>query len=304
MTDALTVTFWGVRGSYPMPGPSTVRVGGNTACVSVRAGKQLIIFDAGTGVIGLGRALIAQQQSDDRPITMTLFVSHTHHDHTQGFPFFSPIYLPSTTLYVFGPRTLHEDLERALARAMLPPVFPISFDQLPCTRVMRNLNEGQVVVLNDGAVHEPRVLYEQRDVLPAAPDSVLIRVMRSHAHPQGVFVYRLEYGNQAIVYATDTEGYADGDQRLIKFARGASLLIHDAQYTEAEYASQTMPKQGWGHSTWQMAAGVAQAAGAQQLVLFHHEPEHNDAMLEQLANDTRKIFPATLLAYEGLEIKL
>ena len=304
MTDALTVTFWGVRGSYPAPGPLTARVGGNTACVSVRAGKHLIILDAGTGVIGLGRALIAQQQMDGKPITATLLISHTHHDHTQGFPFFTPIYSPSTTLYVFGPRTLHDDLERVLSRAMLPPVFPISFDQLPCARVMRNLNEGEAIVMNDGNGSEPRVLVEQRDDIPSSPETVLIRVLRSHAHPQGVFVYRIEHGNQSVVYATDTEGYANGDQRLIKFVRGASLLIHDAQYTESEYSNQTMPKQGWGHSTWQMAVGVAQAAGVQKLVLFHHEPEHNDDILKQLEKDACIAFPSTVLAHEGMQITL
>lgn len=304
MTNALTLTFWGVRGSYPMPGPSTTRLGGNTACVSAQAGNHLIILDAGTGVIGLGRSLIAQQQIDGKPITATLLVSHTHHDHTQGFPFFNPIYSSSTTLYVFGPRTLHEDLEQVLSRAMLPPVFPVSFDQLPCARVMRNLGEGEAIVLNDGNGSEPRVLVEQRDELPASPEVVLIRVLRSHAHPQGVFVYRIEYGNQSVVYATDTEGYPSGDQRLIKFAHGASLLIHDAQYTESEYSNQGMPKQGWGHSTWQMAVGVAQAANAQKLVLFHHEPEHSDDMLDQLVKDARQVFPSTLLAYEGLQIKL
>jgi len=269
----------------------------------VRAGNHRLILDAGTGLIGLGRALMAEYRNDKKPITATLLFSHTHHDHTQGFPFFTPLYLPSTTLYVFGPRTLHEDLEQVLSRAMLPPVFPITLDQLPCVRVMRNLSEGEVVTLNNGN-SEPRVMLEHRDALPASSDAVLVRVMRSYAHPQGVFIYRIEYDNQAIVYATDTEGYTSSDQRLIRFARGAGLLIHDAQYTESEYASTVAPRQGWGHSTWQMAVGVAQAAGVQRLALFHHEPEHEDDALEKLEQDAQAHFPATVLAREGMQIEL
>jgi phosphoribosyl 1,2-cyclic phosphodiesterase len=303
MNGSIQVTFWGVRGSYPTPGPRTARIGGNTSCIQVRAGKHNIILDAGTGIIGLGRALMAQHRTNNQSITATLLFSHTHHDHTQGFPFFNPIYSPTTTLYVFGPKTLHEDLEQVLSRAMLPPVFPVDFDRLPCTRVMRNLNEGEVIVLNHQD-NVPRVLAEYRDALPASEENVLIRVMRSHAHPQGVFVYCIEHRGKSVVYATDTEGYANGDQRLINFVRGATMLIHDAQYTETEYASAISPRQGWGHSTWQMAVDVAKASGVQQLVLFHHEPEHDDATLEQIEKHVQSVFPATVLAREGVTLQV
>lgn len=302
MSGSIEVTFWGVRGSYPMPGPRTARVGGNTSCVQVRAGSHNIILDAGTGIISLGRALMAGQNPNPS-ITATLLFSHTHHDHTQGFPFFNPIYSPTTTLYVFGPKTLHEDLEQVLSRAMLPPVFPVDFDRLPCTRVMRNLSEGEVIVFNHSD-SMPRVLAEYRDALPASQDNVLIRVMRSHAHPQGVFVYCVEYNGKSVVYATDTEGYANGDQRLINFVRGSTMLIHDAQYTESEYASSSSPRQGWGHSTWQMAVDVAKASRVQKLVLFHHEPEHDDETLERLEQHVCTVFPNTILAREGMTLQV
>ncbi|MBI5305575.1 MAG: MBL fold metallo-hydrolase [Chloroflexi bacterium] len=301
--SAITITFWGVRGSYPAPGVQTARVGGNTPCVEICAGNHTIILDAGTGIIALGNAMVAQQRADQKPITATLLISHTHHDHTQGFPFFTPTHYQTTTLHVFGPKTLHQDLQDVLARAMLPPVFPITLDELPCVRFMRNLQEGESILLNSTS-NEPRVFQDARDQLPLTDDVVRIRALRSHAHPQGVFIYCIEYRGKSVVYATDTEGYTGGDQRLINFTRGTSLLIHDAQYLEDEYASITSPRQGWGHSTWQMAVAVARAADAQRLALFHHEPTHDDDRLERLERDAQAAFPNTFLAREGMTIEL
>ncbi len=303
MTASISITFWGVRGSYPAPGPQTARVGGNTPCVQVQAGSHRIILDAGTGVIGLGRAMVDQHHADQKPIVATLFFTHTHHDHTQGFPFFTPTHYPSTTLYVFGPKTLHQDLEEVLSRAMLPPVFPITLDELPCLRVMRNLQEGEAIILNAQDA-EPHLVDERDSVSQNSPAAVAVRWLRSHAHPQGVFIYRIEHGGKSMVFATDTEGYIGGDQRLIEFARGADLLIHDAQYTEQEYTSGATPKQGWGHSTWQMAVTVARAAGVKQLALFHHDPLHSDDMLEKLEKEAQAAFPQTVLAREAMKIDL
>jgi phosphoribosyl 1,2-cyclic phosphodiesterase len=303
MSETMRVTFWGVRGSYPSPGPQTVRVGGNTACVEVCAGQHRIILDAGTGIIRLGSALAAQHYADKTPITATLLFTHTHHDHTQGFPFFKPLYFQTTTLYVFGPKTLEQDLHEVLSRAMLPPVFPITLDQLPCVRVVRNLNESETLVLARDHM-EPQVVTGRLPPTLNVPENVLIHVLRSYAHPQGVYIYRIEYQGKAIVYATDTEGYVGGDQRLVRFARDATLLIHDAQYTEAEYSNPQMSKQGWGHSTWQMAVNVAQMARVQQLVLFHHDPDHSDEMLEKLECDARAAFPATRLAHERMTLEM
>lgn len=299
----MRVTFWGVRGSYPAPGPLTARVGGNTACVEVQAGMHRIILDAGTGIIRLGSALATQHQADKMPIVATVLFTHTHHDHTQGFPFFKPLYFQTTTLYVFGPKTLEEDLHEVLSRAMLPPVFPITLDQLPCVRIVRNLNEGETVVLSANHA-EPQVVNGRLPASLGVPENVLIHALRSYAHPQGVYLYRIEYQGKALVYATDTEGYVGGDQRLIRFARDAALLIHDAQYIEAEYASPQMSKQGWGHSTWQMAVNIAQAAHVKELVLFHHDPDHSDEMLDELERDARAAFPATRLAREGMAVEV
>jgi phosphoribosyl 1,2-cyclic phosphodiesterase len=298
-----SITFWGVRGSYPAPGPKTAGVGGNTPCVEVCAGQHPLIFDAGTGIIGLGHEMANRYRVSKQPITATLFFTHTHHDHTQGFPFFVPARFQLTNLYIFGPKSLHQDLEEVLSRSMLPPVFPITLDELPCLRVVANLKEGQAVILNSADL-TPRVVEIEREVDKIRAEDVVIRVMRSYAHPAGVFTYRVEWDGRAFVFATDTEGYVGDDARLVKFARGADLLVHDAQYTEAEYAHPDSSRQGWGHSTWNMAVAVAQAAQVKRLALFHHEPDHDDATLAQIERDAQALFPAAFVAREGMTVEL
>lgn len=304
MAEPFTVTFWGVRGSYPTPGAQTARIGGNTPCVHVRAGKHNLIFDAGTGIIGLGRQLAAEYKPESNPLNLTLFFTHTHHDHTQGFPFFVPARYQLTTLYIFGPKSLNEDLARVLSLSMLPPVFPITVDELPCRRVVRNLNEGEVILF-DGDEHEPKALWSQRDAdLLQDADALRVHVMKSSAHPQGVFVYRVSFQGRSFVFATDIESYVGNYQRLIQFAQGADLLAHDAQYTDALYLHAPAPRQGWGHSTWRMAVETANAANVKQLALFHHEPEHDDETLEEIEKRAQHVRPDTCLAREGMTFEL
>ena len=302
MSDqTFSVTFWGVRGGYPKPGPTTIRFGGNTTCLQVRAGPHLIIIDAGTGIIGLGEKLIAQRRADKKPIVATLLFTHTHHDHTQGFPFFAPSHLGSSVLHIFGPKLLHHDLEAVLTNAMLPPVYPIRLDELGSMRVIRNIAESEMIVLGEPDA-PPQVCNIYREREACSPWEVRVTIMHSYAHPQGVFLYRIEMGGRKLVVATDTEGYAGGDRRLIKFARGADLLIHDAEYTTKEYLEGGPPKQGWGHSTWEMAVEVAQAAGVSNLALVHHNVHHDDAFMEDLERQAQARFPAAVVAREGLTL--
>lgn len=305
MADPFTVTFWGVRGSYPTPGAQTARIGGNTPCVHVRAGKHNLIFDAGTGIIGLGRALTNEYRPEATPLNLTIFFTHTHHDHVQGFPFFIPSRFQLTTLYIYGPKSLNEDLAGVLSNSMLPPVFPITVDDLACKRVVRNLAEGEVIYF-DGPENEPSVMWSQRDAerLAANPGALCVQVMKSSAHPQGVFIYRVNFQGRSFVFATDVESYVGQYQRLIKFAQGADLIAHDAQYTDALYLDAPVPRQGWGHSTWRMAIETANAAGAKQLALYHHEPEHDDETLEEIEKCAQDVRPATFLAREGMTIEL
>lgn len=307
MAERFAVTFYGVRGSYPTPGFKTARIGGNTSCVHVRAGEHNLIFDAGTGIIALGKMVAQEFKLETKPLNLTLFFTHTHHDHTQGFPFFAPLRFQLTTLYIFGPKNLNEDLARVLMVSMLPPVFPITVEELPCERVVHNLSESQVIMFN-GTPGEPQVMWSQRDAEGLAradnQGALCVQVLRSAAHPQGVFIYRVNFQGRSFVFATDIESYVGNYRRLIKFAQDADLMAHDAQYTDALYLDAPVPRQGWGHSTWRMAVETANAANVKQLALFHHEPEHDDDTLEEIEICARLARPNTFLAREGMTIEL
>jgi phosphoribosyl 1,2-cyclic phosphodiesterase len=300
--NEITIKFWGVRGSHPVPGSATVGYGGNTACVEVRANGHIIIFDAGTGIIGLGRALAADARQDGKPIAATILFSHLHHDHTQGFPFFSPAYHPQARLNLFGMATSVAALSDVLTHNQTPPNFPVTLNDMAAHKDIRSLAESDVIVFGAEGV----AVYKAAEA-PSGPDLLRVRILKSYAHPGGVYIYRLEWGERAIVYATDTEGYVGGDRRLVKFAQGADLLIHDAQYAEAHYRGQMagLPAtQGFGHSTPEMACQVAAAAGVKQLVLFHHDPNYDDEMLSVMDAQAKQCFVNSLAAFEGLEICL
>ncbi|GIV96860.1 MAG: MBL fold metallo-hydrolase [Herpetosiphonaceae bacterium] len=306
MSDEMVVKFWGVRGSYPVPGASTLRYGGNTPCVELRASGQTIILDAGTGIIGLGSELSRRSKETGKPVVATMLFSHMHHDHTQGFPFFTPAYNGSSILYMFGPSIFERNLKELLDRAMLPPAFPVSLEEMNSLKVMRNICETDVVLLGEkvGGVAVRNIYHESVE----NDDSLVrIRTLRSYAHPDGVHTYRIEWKGRSVVYATDTEGYVGGDQRLVAFSRGADILIHDAQYTEEHYLGRrpgAPATQGWGHSTAAMACEVAKQAQVKQLILFHHEPLYDDDTIAQIEEAARRAFPNTISAHEGLEIRL
>ncbi len=303
--DQMVVRFWGVRGSHPVPGMQTVRFGGNTACIEVRAGAHTIILDAGTGIIGLGSELLQRaRQGGTKSVVATIFFSHMHHDHTQGFPFFRPAYIGTSTLNILGPRVFQNDLEQALSLSMLPPSFPVSLDELASLKILRTINESNVVLLGEKPT-DVHVFNRYQSEFDESPDMVQVRTYHSFAHPKnGVNIYRVSWRGKSLVYATDTEGYVAVDQRLVRFARDCDLLIHDAQYRHDDYVNPAEPKQGFGHSTPEMACAVAKEAGARQLVLFHHDPSYADDTIAAIESAARNHFAATQAAYEGLEIIL
>ena len=297
MVDELRTRFWGVRGSYPTPGAGTVKYGGNTACVEIRAGERTIILDAGTGIIPLGRELARIK----RPSEIMLLLSHLHHDHTQGLPFFLPAYMPTTRLHIFGPDGTHESLKNVLEHNQSSETFPISLREMASSKEIQSVRESQVIVWDEIGVHVAE------STVGVSDESIIIHVHKSYAHPGGVHVYRITCQGRSIVYATDTEGYVGTDKRLVTFAKDADILIHDSQYLDEHYWGSLAgfpSTQGYGHSTVTMACDVAGSARVRQLVLFHHEPSYSDGMIAGMETFAQEKFNKAQAAYEGLEIVL
>jgi phosphoribosyl 1,2-cyclic phosphodiesterase len=296
------IKFWGVRGSYPVPGESTMHYGGNTPCVEVQAGRRTIILDAGTGIIGLGQRLVSDLKESGVPLNLTLFFSHLHHDHTQGLPFFAPAYVPNTRLNICVPSIYESPGDDVLVTLMASPKFPLPFQSLGAKIALHNISEYQEIRLG-GSAGDLAVI----DAGSGNPqdDEVIVRALRSYAHPQGVMIYRIDWRGKSLVYATDTEGYQGGDRRLIEFARGADVLIHDAQYSDDHYLGrlETAPvTQGFGHSTAAMACEIAEAAEVGSLVLFHHDPRYDDSEIALIETQANALFANTVAAREGREI--
>jgi len=279
----MQVTFHGVRGSIATSGPRFAGVGGNTTCVEVRHGGERLILDAGTGLRGLGDRLLGEAREAGRRVKATLLFTHLHWDHIQGFPFFAPAFVPGTELTLLGPAEEGGlvTLEDALSRQMTPPCFPVPLAAMAAEKRFGTLAAGQVLELGPFTVHARRL-----------------------QHPQGVLGYRIEAGGKAVCFATDTEVTPDQiDLELLDLARGADLLIHDAQYTDAEYAGADGPcRAGWGHSTYATACRVAEVTGARRLALFHHDPGHDDAMVAKMEADARDHFDAAFAAREGVTV--
>jgi phosphoribosyl 1,2-cyclic phosphodiesterase len=301
------VTFWGVRGSYPVPSREVLAYGGNTTCVTVELAAAseldgaLVILDAGTGLINLGRTLATD---DAEPLTATLLFTHTHHDHLEGLPFFKPAYKASTQLYIFGPKSLSLDLKEILTHEMLPPYFPVTLEEMASTKTIADVSELDSIVL-DIATRVPHVI--RNDAAPPQPTdgTATISISRGTNHPGGgIFNYAIAYKGKRVVFATDVEGSPEANARLIEFARGADLLIHDSQYLDDEYNGPSSNKQGWGHSTVSMAVAVAKGAAVRELILFHHDPEHDDETVARIEAIAKKDFPNCRAAAEGLAIEL
>lgn len=278
MSDAarLTIRFWGVRGSIPTPQEGFLGVGGNTSCVEVRASDgTTLVLDAGTGVRSLGYSLAAEAAG--APTEVHLILSHFHWDHLQGLPFFAPLYTPGQNVRFYA-ATDDDRLLGLLRGQMCPPYFPVPFgDVAAATETIR---------VEDG--------------VPFTVGSMTIQPFPVF-HPQGAHGFRIEVDGAVLVYATDYEhGSERHDDGLREVARGADLLISDAQYTPDEYVL----RRGWGHTTWEHATDLAAEAGVGRLLLFHHDPAHDDAALARICDQARARFPATDLAMEGMEIRL
>jgi phosphoribosyl 1,2-cyclic phosphodiesterase len=300
--DDFRLRFWGVRGSYPVPGPHTLRYGGNTTCLEVQLGRHILVIDAGTGIINLGADLVRRaREQGTGGIHVTLLLTHMHQDHTQGFPFFLPAHQGTSTLYIMGPRTFDAELESTLNHVVLPPSFPVSLYEMPSLKMIRTLSDTEQILI-DPASNGINIynMYQHEPV--HLPEQVSISIHRSLAHPRnGVYIYRIDWRGKSVVFASDTEGYAFADRRLVTFAHNADVLIHDAQYTQADYINR---HQGWGHSTPEMACEVARLSNAGRLILTHYEPRYNDELVAEMEQAAQALFANTTAAYEGLEVVL
>jgi phosphoribosyl 1,2-cyclic phosphodiesterase len=279
----MRITFWGVRGSIPCPGPETVGVGGNTSCVEVRAGKAVLIFDGGTGLRLLGKRMLKEM-----PFVAHLFFSHVHWDHIQGFPFFDPAFVAGNVIHLYGGNNVSRTLEETLAGQMDHPSFPVHLTEMGAQMVFHSVSGFSPVEVDAGD--------GTRAIVSAAPGN----------HPNGVWAYRVDHGGHSVVYATDTEHYAVVDPKLSKLAKGADVLIYDSQYTPEEYAGHTGggPKLGWGHSTFEEAVKLAKSAAVKKLVLYHHDPMQSDAAVAEKERRARELFPNVEAAREGLILEL
>jgi len=268
------VQFWGVRGSIPAPGAETVRYGGNTSCVEMRVGGKRLIFDGGTGLRVLGKALLKHM-----PVEAYMFFTHSHWDHIQGFPFFVPAFVKGNCFHIYGAIAPNgATMQQRLHDQMLHPNFPVPMQVMQSDLKFHDLLPGEVMDL-DGITIETGPLN----------------------HPNTAMGYRITWQGRTAVYATDTEHFPDRlDENLLYLARDADVLIYDACYTDEEYHDPNSPKIGWGHSTWQEAVKIAKAANVKKAVIFHHDPNHSDDFLDDVEAQVQSVFPNSILAREGM----
>jgi phosphoribosyl 1,2-cyclic phosphodiesterase/CheY-like chemotaxis protein len=287
--------FWGVRGSTPAPGPNTVEYGGNTSCIEIRAKGELIILDAGTGLRLLGKQLT--EEFKDQPLNLTILLTHTHWDHIQGLPFFQPVYQPQNRVRILGFEGARHGLSNVLSNQMENPFFPITLQELPANLQIEELKEMKFSIGR-------------------------VRVEACFANHPGICVgYRVFTGETSVAYFPDNEPHyvADGtdpkaaleyvqgqERRMISFLRGVDILIMDTQYDREEYEQH----RGWGHACLDDVVALALKAEVKRLFLFHHDPDHDDAKVTEMAQYARALVKAqngkmqVEAAREGLVVEL
>lgn len=268
---ALSVKFWGVRGSIACPSANHIKYGGNTSCIEVNANGHRLILDAGTGIRGLG-----QTYMKDDVAHIHILLTHTHWDHINGFPFFVPAYDPRRSVHIMAGHLRGADgIQNVLAAQMDNPMFPVPLSAMQAKMRFEDFEAGMSFNI-----------YDDVHVRTAALN-----------HPNGATGYRIEHGGHSICYVTDTE-HVPGklDQNILTLIEGSDLVIYDSTYTEAEFPS----KIGWGHSTWNEGVKLCLEAGAKSMAIFHHDPEHEDLFMDKLGEEAKAVWDGTFIAREGM----
>lgn len=294
----LRVKIYGSRGSYSPTLAQETSVGINTTCLRIDIGNNIVILDAGSGIINCGKELIPEMQKSGRKQwKVNLLFTHMHIDHLVGFPYFALLYMPQSDIHFLAPDILDYKLEDVLNRFMHPPLFPVGMNDLPFKSTFYQVVEGRTIYFYENSFEISTFGDTPKPGWVGKVDS-----LRNYMHPKGgSYFYRFETPEgKKFVVASDTEGFVGGDQRLIKFAAGAEVLFHDAQYLPDEYGA----FQGFGHSTYQMACDVAQKAGVKKLLLGHHDPRYTDETLLQIEKQASEQFTNTELAREKMEFVL
>ncbi len=280
----MLIKFWGVHGSLPRPGASTLKYGGNTPCVEIRSGDTLLILDAGSGIRELGEDIIRRQKSGLLPLRNLkghILISHLHWDHVQGFPFFGPAYQSGNEFQLYCGKGLRHTIKTLMQCQMSQPNFPVRFEDMAAKIVCHEVDDGTTLIL----------------------DSLQVLV-RELSHPGGCYGYRIEAEGRVVTYASDTEITSDVDNKMFELAHNADVLVHDGMFTPEQYHGLNghFSRASWGHSTWEGAVKTAISCSIKHLILFHHG--NDDRTVEAMEKKAREAFPNTTAAYEGLEIHL
>lgn len=298
-----SVKFRGVRGSFPTAGRDFIKYGGNTSCVELNIGERTIILDAGTGIIKSGDDLTekyicsAQKPEKRIPIQTLILISHIHQDHILGLTFFKPLHISSSNIKIMG---AGKELGNDLNDLIFGKTFPLDLGDIACTLQIGNLGEFGEFSINKKWEIEP---YQHDKKLKK--DDILISYYKSYVHPQqGVMIYKITYQNKSVVYATDKECYLGGDKKFVEFCKNCDLLIHDSQYTTEDYLNPISPKQGFGHSTFDMAIEIMKQSNAKKLAFFHYDPSYNDDKLDKISEYYNADYKNIIFSKENLEIEI
>ena len=275
--------FYGVRGSYPVPGKDVVKYGGNTTSILIEAGDDFIILDAGTGIINIGKYLLETKPHRKK---INLFLTHLHSDHIQGLPFFDPVFDNEYEINIYCNETPKTPLEDTILTLFKQPLSPIE-------------NDGIKAKFNFFILD-----VDHRETIRIG-EKIGVEYIKENSHPlAGVLLYRITIDDKRIVFATDVESPGGFAKEHMDFINGVDILIHDSMYFDSDYHSPESPKKGFGHSTVSMAVGNAVKAGVKKLFLFHYDPNYTDKDVERMHREAAKKFNHTYLSEELKEFSL